>query len=116
MIYPSSPVCLSPIRRAFKSCYKFVNPAAQTFQFSESTLGGLAKLYTVQLESTSPGLSPQFFIRELIQLHSRARRRSWALIATITVLSDISTAPIAGDNKIPWDASTPAASGMATML
>ena len=36
--------------------------------------------------------------------------------ATITVLSDISTAPIAGCSRIPHFASTPAASGMATML
>jgi hypothetical protein len=34
----------------------------------------------------------------------------------MTVLSDISTAPTAGDNTMPRDASTPAASGIATML
>jgi hypothetical protein len=38
------------------------------------------------------------------------------LIATITVLSDISTAPTAGDSTIPFYASTPAASGIARML
>ena len=48
--------------------------------------------------------------------YSRARRNSWALSATMTVLADMSTAPIAGDKTIPRDASTPAASGIATML
>ncbi len=48
--------------------------------------------------------------------HSLARRRSCALTATTTVLSDISTAPTAGDSTIPFDASTPAASGMARIL
>ena len=38
------------------------------------------------------------------------RRNNCALTATITVLSDISTAPIAGDRRIPARASTPAAS------
>src|SRR5215207_9248262 len=50
------------------------------------------------------------------QIHKRARRSSWALIATITVLSDMRTAPTAGDSRIPWLASTPAASGMAITL
>ena len=48
--------------------------------------------------------------------HNRARRRSCALIATMIVLSDMSTAPTAGDNTIPHGASTPAASGIATTL
>ena len=39
-----------------------------------------------------------------------------ALIATMMVLSDMSTAPIAAGNTIPHGASTPAASGIATML
>ncbi len=46
----------------------------------------------------------------------RARRSSCALIATTTVLADMSTAPSAGDRTIPYAASNPAASGMATML
>ncbi len=48
--------------------------------------------------------------------HSCTRLRSWALIATTTVLADISTAPTAGVRKTPHAASTPAARGMATML
>ena len=47
---------------------------------------------------------------------SVTRRSVWALMATITVLADMSTAPIAAGNTIPHGASTPAASGMATML
>lgn len=42
--------------------------------------------------------------------------RNRALIATTTVLSDISTAPTAGLNTIPAQAKTPAANGIATML
>ena len=48
--------------------------------------------------------------------HSLARRSSCALIATMIVLSDMSTAPTAGERTIPHGARTPAASGMATML
>ena len=44
------------------------------------------------------------------------RRRSWALRATTMVLTDISTAPNAGESKMPQGASTPAASGSATTL
>lgn len=39
-----------------------------------------------------------------------------ALIATITVLTDISTAPNAGVSTIPQGAATPAASGIANAL
>ena len=49
-------------------------------------------------------------------LQSFARRSSCALIATITVLSDISTAPTAGESRMPARANTPAARGMAMML
>lgn len=42
--------------------------------------------------------------------------KNLALIATITVLSDISTAPMAGLRMMPQANSTPAASGMATTL
>ena len=48
--------------------------------------------------------------------YSTARRSSCALMATITVLSDMSTAPRAGVKRIPQPWSTPAASGMATIL
>ena len=48
--------------------------------------------------------------------HSCTRLRSWALIATTTVLADIRTAPTAGVRRTPHAASTPAARGMATML
>ena len=48
--------------------------------------------------------------------YSRTRRSSCALIATMIVLSDMSTAPTAGERTIPHGARTPAASGMATML
>jgi hypothetical protein len=49
-------------------------------------------------------------------LYSLARRSSCALIATMTVLADISTAANAGGSRIPLDARTPAAKGIATML
>jgi len=48
--------------------------------------------------------------------YSFARRSSCALIATITVLADIKTAPTAGESTNPHGARRPAASGMATML
>ena len=44
------------------------------------------------------------------------RRKSCALIATMTVLADIRIAPTAGESTMPRLASNPAASGMATML
>jgi hypothetical protein len=44
------------------------------------------------------------------------RRNNWALAATITVLTDMSTAPMAGDKMIPQRARTPAASRIATTL
>ena len=53
------------------------------------------------------------FDRSLIR---SVRRSSWAFTATITVLRDISTAPTAGESTMPCPASTPAASGIATML
>lgn len=43
--------------------------------------------------------------------HSRARRNSCALMATITVLADMSTAPIAGESTNPLGASVPATIG-----
>ena len=49
-------------------------------------------------------------------VHNLTRFNSCALIATTTVLADISIAPTAGVSKIPHGASTPAASGMAKML
>src|SRR5690606_13152032 len=48
--------------------------------------------------------------------YSVRRRSSCALMATITVESDIRIAPTAGASTIPFPASTPAASGIATML
>jgi len=47
---------------------------------------------------------------------SSALRSSCALMATMTVLADISTAPTAGDSTNPQRASSPAASGMAMTL
>jgi len=44
------------------------------------------------------------------------RRKSWALMATITVLRDMRSAPTAGDRTTPTGARTPAARGKATML
>jgi 4-hydroxybenzoate polyprenyltransferase len=41
---------------------------------------------------------------------------SFAFIATITVLADISTAPSAGLKTIPHEYKTPAASGIAITL
>jgi len=46
----------------------------------------------------------------------RPRPSSWAFSATTTVDTDMSTAPSAGESRIPARASTPAASGMATAL
>ncbi len=43
-------------------------------------------------------------------------RRNWALMATITVLAVMKSAPTAGTRKIPRGASTPAARGIATTL
>jgi len=48
--------------------------------------------------------------------YSRARRNSCALMATMTVLADIRTAAKAGGSRMPCEASTPAAKGIATML
>jgi len=50
------------------------------------------------------------------RVQSVVRFRSWAFAATITVLADMSTAPTAGVRRMPHAASTPAASGIATML
>ena len=41
---------------------------------------------------------------------------NWALIATMIVLSDINTAPTAGESKMPKGARTPAARGKAITL
>ena len=43
-------------------------------------------------------------------------RSSWALTATMMVLSDISKAPTAGESRMPSGARTPAASGRAMTL
>ncbi len=48
--------------------------------------------------------------------YSFARRSSCALIATMTVLADIRTAANAGGSRMPREARTPAAKGIATML
>ncbi len=45
-----------------------------------------------------------------VERQNRMRRKSWALRAMITVLSDISKAPGAGESKMPAQASAPAAS------
>jgi hypothetical protein len=47
---------------------------------------------------------------------SRTRRSNWAFAATMIVLTDMSTAPVAGLSTIPRGSSTPAANGIATML
>jgi hypothetical protein len=62
-----------------------------------------------------PGLTCRRSYERLLP-QSRVRLSNCALTATITVLSDMSTAPMAGDSRIPARASTPAASGIATML
>lgn len=46
----------------------------------------------------------------------RILRIVWAFIATITVLSDINSAPSAGESKNPKGARMPAARGKATTL
>ncbi len=43
-------------------------------------------------------------------------RRNWALMATITVLSDMISAPTAGGRRIPQGAKAPAAKGKAMIL
>jgi hypothetical protein len=48
--------------------------------------------------------------------YSGILRSNWALSATMIVLKDISSAPTAGESRIPQFANTPAANGMATML
>ena len=48
--------------------------------------------------------------------HSLTRFSNCALIATTTVLADMSTAPMAGVSRMPHVASTPAARGIAKML
>ena len=53
--------------------------------------------------------------RDYVGLRS-SRRRSWALMATITVEALISTAAAAGARTIPAQAKAPAASGMAATL
>lgn len=64
-----------------------------------------------------PGTTPARSVpNEHALPYSLVRRSSWALMATITVLADISTAPSAGDSTTPREAKTPAASGIATML
>ena len=50
------------------------------------------------------------------RFHSSAFFRNCALMATITVLADMNTAPSAGVSRMPHDARTPAARGMAKML
>ena len=114
--------------------HELVNAPAQPLELTQSRLCGLTKLDTMELIPAMPGLSPQLLVTDLTQvqafsfrevfrhgclsfaLHSLARRSSWALTATTTVLSDISTAPTAGESTIPLEASTPAASGMAMTL
>jgi hypothetical protein len=54
--------------------------------------------------------------RRIIDAYNSARRSNCALIATMTVLADISTAANAGGRRIPCAAMTPAANGIATML
>ena len=56
------------------------------------------------------------YVRRASGNSSGARRNSCALTATMIVLSDISTAPMAGLRTTPLYAIAPAASGMATML
>lgn len=51
-----------------------------------------------------------------VSAQSCARLSSCALIATTTVLADMKTAPSAGVSSMSQRASTPAASGIATML
>ena len=48
--------------------------------------------------------------------YKRTRRSSCAFSATMIVLRDMNTAPTAGVSTMPHGASTPAASGIATML
>lgn len=67
---------------------------------------------------TPIAFSPSAIFSVLIRYHfARSNRRiSWALTATITVLSDMNSAPSAGESRIPHGARTPAARGSATML
>jgi hypothetical protein len=56
-------------------------------------------------------------IREQVSVHhTLTRLSSCAFSATMTVLADMSTAPIAGCSTNPHGARTPAASGRATTL
>lgn len=70
--------------------------------------------YASSIRPTTP-VNGHLVRRSLVD-HSAVRRNDWAFSATMIVLTDIRTAPNAGDSVMPHGASTPAASGMATTL
>ena len=51
-----------------------------------------------------------------VDTRDRDSLRSWALMAQITVLADMNTAPSAGVRITPQGKNTPAAAGMANVL
>jgi len=70
------------------------------------------------LTSVFDGVVPGLTISSDLKkgLYNLARRKSCALMATMTVLADIRTAATAGGRRMPREARTPAANGIATML
>ena len=76
----------------------------------------LMRSYRVSPFFYSPTELLTHLIFQRYQAVKLALRKNWALMATITVLSDIKRAPTAGESRKPKGASTPAASGSATTL
>ena len=99
----------SPMSRA--------SAAWMSFRASAASRGiGLSSLERVRDEGECGFLDSALRAPLGMTSQSRTRRSSCALMATMIVLSDISTAPTAGLSTTPCRCSTPAASGMATML
>ena len=96
---------------------------------SYTLLGGLVKVRIpegglLRLEPTEDGThfshdvyaDAQTSLSHPVKLPKCTRRSSCALMATMTVLRDIRSAPTAGESTKPTEASTPAASGSAITL
>jgi ABC-type sugar transport system ATPase subunit len=74
----------------------------------DEPLSGIDRVARTQLLDDLPRLLATFASTTILVTHDREeafrladRRSSWALIATMTVLSDISTAPMAGESRMP---------------
>ena len=91
-----------------------LGPAAST-SLRPQRCTEMGMTYWLETARSRPVVRDDVFMRSSGR-HTRARRSSCALIATMIVLADISTAPSAGGGTMPQGASTPAASGIATRL